>query len=651
VISLRTADPGTETEVIFRASYEFYSNQYRLEQIVSGPISDTFLVRVAAMYSHDNGYFRNTAVASPGFGGVTPTFRDLPTEHFIVRPTFLWKPDPSLTARLKLNVSRDRVAGSGGDGQLISCPDGTGRNPIAGIPFLGADESCKRDRNLNVVWLNPALFRGVRNGGEPFTQLWQHFGTFELNYVPAEALTLTSVTGYYHALQDSLINAVETTDAAPPISADNHFQRHDLTQELRLNSDYRGPLNFTLGGFYQDSTVRNRIKILGNTALRLPAQLVNGTHRLGIRSYSLFGQARYKIVPTLEVAAGLRWTHERRSDTVFSFVTGAPIEVDLPTPSIKSTNYSPEVTLTWTPTDDLTAFGSFKQAYKSGSYSITTIPAPGVDNSFGDEKVQGGEIGLKGRALDRRLTANLAGYYYHYTGLQVGANEPAQNGVPIVRTINAGAADFYGLDFDATYRPPQVEGLDLRVGANWNHAKFSKLVNAPCVGGQSIAQGCNLLRNPVTGAYTAQDLSGSRPVRAPRWQVTFGFDYDLPLPNGMTLSFSSNNSYSSRYLTNLLARSDTYQHSYVLADATLAVRGSDNRWEVAAIGNNLSNKLYTGNCTNFNAEAGQVLGGQTTGTNLPAGPAGADELTCQLNRGRAVYLRLTLRPANLFGSR
>jgi iron complex outermembrane receptor protein len=647
VISLRTADPGSQAEIVSRASYEVYSNQYRVEHIVSGPISDTFLVRLAGMYSHDNGYFRNTAVASPGFGGVTPTFRHLPTEHFIVRPTFVWKPDPSLSARLKINVARDRVAGSGGDGQMASCPDGTGRNPL-GIPFLGADESCRADRNLNVVWLNPALFQGVRNGGVPFTQLWQHFGTFELNYVPADALTITSVTGYYHAQQDSLLNAVETTDAAPPISADNHFRRNDLTQEVRLNSDYGGPLNFTLGGFYQDSTVRNRILILGDTGLGLPAQITNGTHKLGIRSYSLFGQARYKLTPTLELAAGLRWTHERRSDLVTSYLTGGPVQLDLPTPSIKAVNYSPEVTLTWTPTDDLTAFGSFKQAYKSGSYSITTIPAPGVDNSFGDEKVQGGEIGLKGRALDRRLTANVAGYYYHYTGLQVGANEPAQNGVPIVRTINAGSANFYGVDFDANYRPPDIDGLDLHAGANWNHAKFTKLLNAPCIGGQSVAQGCNLLVNPATGAFTAQDLSGSRPVRAPRWQVSFGLDYDLPLPNGMKLSFSSNNSYSSRYLTNLLARADMYQRAYVLADATLALRGRDDHWEVAAIGNNLSNKLYTGNCTNFNAEAGQVLGGQTTGTTLPPGPAGVDELTCQYNRGRAVYLRLTLRPVGLF---
>ena len=665
VISLRTADPTDQLEEMARATYGFEAHSKRVEGVLSGPLTDTLGVRAAAEYTHDDGYFRNKAVAAPGLGGQTPYRDTIPTENFIIRGTAVWKPDPKFNARFKINVSRDRIDGNGGDGQYGSCPDGTGRTlilpataPFPAPPFLSGDENCKLDRTEHYVWMNPANFPGIRNGGQNFTQIWQKFGTLELNYTPADDLTLTSVTGYYDLVYDGLINGVETTSSGPTLSADNHLTRKDYTEELRLNSSYNGPLNFTLGGFYQNSTERNRIAVLGNSALRLPAILTRGTHKLDIESYSAFGQLRYKIMPRLELSGGVRWTHETRSDTVFSIPgAGPPVQRILPTPKITSSNYSPEVTLTWTPTDDLTVFASGKQAYKSGSYSITTIPNPGVDNSFGDEKVQGGEAGIKARALDRHLNVNLAGYYYHYTGLQVGANEPAQGGLPILRTLNAGSANIYGVDFDLNYRPPSIEGLNLRAAVNWNHARFKKLVGVPCVGGQTVAEGCNIGVDPVTGQFIpangttvvglAADLSGGRLVRAPTWQVNFGFDYDMELPNGMKLSFSSDNRYSSRYLTDLLARSDMFQNGYFQTDAAISLAGKNDGWEVSLIGNNLTDKYTTGNCTNFNAEAGQILGGENTGTNT-RGPAGVDELTCQANRGREVFVRLTLRPNKLF---
>ena len=38
----------------------------------------------------------------------------------------------------------------------------------------------------------------------------------------------------------------------------------------------------------------------------------------------------------------------------------------------------------------------------------------------------GGEIGIKSRLLDRSLSLDIAGYYYRYSGLQTGVNEPAR---------------------------------------------------------------------------------------------------------------------------------------------------------------------------------------------------------------------------------
>ena len=81
--------------------------------------------------------------------------------------------------------------------------------------------------------------------------------------------------------------------------------------------------------------------------------------------------------------------------------------------------------MTYTPTDDLTIFGALKQGYKSGSYQITTPNPANEDRSFGDEKVQGGEVGVKARLADRCTDVNAAFYYYRYKGLQIGVSQPA----------------------------------------------------------------------------------------------------------------------------------------------------------------------------------------------------------------------------------
>src|SRR3546814_823681 len=157
-----------------------------------------------------------------------------------------------------------------------------------------------------------------------------------------------------------------------------------------------------------------------------------GTHAVDIKSASLFGQLRWKPVETLEIAGGVRWTDETRKDaatTLTSAATNTYTPVDLISPRINSKNWSPELTVTYTPTDNFTVFGALKQGYKSGSYSITTPASSAKDNSFGDEKVQGGEIGFKARTADRSLNVNTAFYYYKYKGLQVGVSQPDRKSV------------------------------------------------------------------------------------------------------------------------------------------------------------------------------------------------------------------------------
>ena len=155
----------------------------------------------------------------------------------------------------------------------------------------------------------------------------------------------------------------------------------------------------------------------------------------------------------------------------------------------------------------MTLYGAYKKGYKSGSFSVGNAVLPTLDNSFGDEEVYGGEVGLKSRLLDNQLALNVAPYYYDYKGLQVGTVSPPVNGVIENRTVNAGKARTYGIDMDGAYRPAPIQGLQFNGAFEWNYARYLELNNVPCWGGQTIADGCNQNFNPKTGLYTAQNLA------------------------------------------------------------------------------------------------------------------------------------------------
>ncbi len=408
VISIRTADPGPKPEIIASASYEVESRERRGELILSGPVTDTLGLRFAGMVLGDDGYFYDDAVALPGTGAQTPRDRYDINHDWILRGTAVWKPSSDFSARLKINNARNKVIGGGQT--LGSCPDGNAALP--GLPpFINPNDPCKFQRRIYLVDVDPAAFPGIANGGTPFLTTTSNFGTLEMNYDFARNISLNSTTGYSKTVVDGFINGTDAGYAAPSLIADNDFLRHDFTQELRLRSDIQDfPLNFLVGGFYQKARMRNRVLVDGNTALGLPSTLIAGINDISVDTYSFFGQLSWRPIHRVEIAAGARWTDEKRHDDAYSLASAvaSPIPTPIAKPDLHSDNWSPELTVTYTPTGDLTIFGNLKQGFKSGSYIITTPAAPGQDNSFGDERVRGGEIGVKSRLLDRALNLNVA---------------------------------------------------------------------------------------------------------------------------------------------------------------------------------------------------------------------------------------------------
>jgi iron complex outermembrane receptor protein len=644
VISFRSADPTDKPEIIARAQYDFESINPRAEFIVSGPVSDTVKLRLATMYSASAGYFYNRPDPLLVTGALAPeTTRAPRSRDYIVRGTALWNPSSQFDARLKMNLVRDSALNAE-TLQLTSCPNGANFAPFD-IPFMGGD-NCVLDRYLRSVGMSPAAFPGILNGGQPFLMTDQYFGTLELNYRPTQDLTFTSLTGGYVLVSNSLVNTTNATEAAPALAVENYFKRHEYTEELRLTSNFSSPVNFTAGAFYEDGSVADDVILIGNTFYKVPGSLLNGQSDVDIKAVSAFGQARWQIMPRLELAGGLRWTDEKRSSTAAYLQTNTGIPLGVP--KIRANHVAPEVSLTFKPTDDVMLYGAYKQGYKSGSFSIATPPAPGQNNAFGDERVIGYEVGAKNLLLDRQLEVNLAAYNYKYIGLQESVDVPESTGggLPVIQTINAASARTYGLDLDVAYRPAAVQGLDLKLAANWSHARFLKFDNAQCWGGQTIAEGCNQIFVPATGLFVAQNISGTPLVRAPDLQLSFGFNYSYPLANAFKLIFTNNNAYSSRYVAVPAINrpnNDNYQASFAKVDLGVTLQSPGNRWEISLLGKNINNKIVGGFCANSNYQNGAIFGGEITG-GTARGPAGIDGMACFADPGREIWLRVTVRP-------
>jgi iron complex outermembrane receptor protein len=658
VVSLHSTDPTDVFELIARAAYEPVSDQKQGEFIVSGPVTDTLALRLATLISGETGYFNNTAVGDPVLGGASPRYQHAPnTDHYIIRGTAIWNPIEALQVKLKANYTEMNLNGTSGEEQYSSCPGGVS-NPLDAIfgfnvPFLSPTENCRADRNFAIVDLAKSGFPFLPNNGVPYLNLVQIYGTLEADYKIENGLTLTSLTGFYHMQEADVGNDGDSEEAGPTVAAFENFHRRDWTEELRLTSEFSSPVNFTAGAFIQDARFFSRNTAYTNLALpfpftAFPPTLIDGREEVNIHTTSLFGQLLWKIIPEVEFSGGARWTYEERTLSDINYLISPEI-VQAGVPKISSYHLNPEFSLTYTPTDELTVYASYKQASKSGSFNTSQPVTPGGDVSFRDEGAKGEEGGIKGLLLDHTLSFNVDGYHYDYTNLQVG-EAIVQNGQIISETLNAASSEVYGIEFQGTYDVPEIEGLDLHADVNWNHARFSSFPAAPCWGGQTISQGCNQDFNPTAspglfapfvGAYTAQSLSGRPLIRAPEWTTTFGFDYSMPAFGDWTLSIGSNTNFTSQYQTDLIERGDTVQRAFFKTNLNITLKSPGDDWELAFIGNDLNDAIMTSNCINAPLRSGLFFGGWK-GTTI-SGPFGQDQIACNFDPGRELWLRATYR--------
>lgn len=642
VISLTSADPTSELEARARVGYEFVADETIVEGMVSGPLTDSLGARVAVRYRSMDGWLRNTAgqLTSSPFAGPNnlpqaPATNRPGEDELMGRLTLAFEPAGSpISANLKLAAMNYNNDGPSAGQQLYNC--GAFTTPVtsyAGIAAIAVDPfgDCKFDDKYS----NGSLPNGYADNWpvakqDPYTRIRMQMGRLQLKY-DSEKFQITSLTGYFNSNTEYSDNYDATVFMAYVAAEREKYTA--LSQEIRVLTKLDSPVNVMIGGFYQGT---NLSFFNASLIAPLPVDPATGKYHTWEKpgqtdgtTLSVFAQAMWDITPQIELSGGVRYTYEVKDSMMVNTYVHPPFSGTVLAAQGKifsdhftDNNLSPEVTLTWRPTEDFTTYAAYKTGFKSGGFSISTnlIPAniTAASIAFDSEKIRGFEGGVKARIFDRRVTVTGSIYSYKYTDLQVNSFDAATTSF---RVTNAASARVKGFEVDLYTRP--LDWLTVNGGIAYNNARYLDFLTG-CWGGQTTTTGCDVT-NP--NGSKSQDRAGQPLTRAPDWTANAGFDADLPL-GSWRLGFTGNTRFSSDYVAIDNGNPFGTQKSFWMFDASARIGADGGKWELALIGRNLSNKFVTG----YIAEK----------PGAPSTPGTTSQLMGLPNRGRQVMLQATV---------
>jgi outer membrane receptor protein involved in Fe transport len=611
VVSIKSAGPTKTLSGFVRAGYETTSHTRSVEAAVGGPISDNLGFRVALLDSKSRGYIENmdkdgvpdlVRTAASGSTFVPPAQPWLGAEQKqAARLTLTYTNKDNFDATFKLLGSRYRGQGLQSFSEVMGCPAGKTQPTTVGN-IVDPTGDCQLNNKSSQGWLSPTIINSwpevkANDGGAPFSKNDTTMPTLTMNF-STENIKFTSVTGYYDYDYVSQSNA-DATSYAYYWSYSNEKNK-SIYQELRAVSAYDGIFNFAAGGHFEKNDRTLYVGGANGPALLDPAtgryNAYDDQQHNKSRAYSVFAQLIAEPVKQLELAAGGRFTHESKDLDSFNVYVNPSIAASfLPqgthiTGSKSSTNFSPEATVTWHPAKEAMVYAAYKTGYLAGGFSNpgTLGPTTSLTTlSFDPEKVKGVEIGTKGSLLNRTLTGSITAYRYEYSGLPLTSLIALDATHVAFVTQNAANTIARGIELEAAYRP--ISSLTLRGSVSYNDSYFADFAAAQCYTGQTAALGC--LVNPVTKAST-QDLTGKPVYRSPKWIATAGAVYEQRVSPDFRLNWNADLRYSAGYYAGLNLNPTSYQRAFTTLNAGVRLSANEDRWSLAVIGRNLSNRIY-----------------------------------------------------------
>jgi outer membrane receptor protein involved in Fe transport len=208
-----------------------------------------------------------------------------------------------------------------------------------------------------------------------------------------------------------------------------------------------------------------------------------------------------------------------------------------------------------------------------------TSPAAVGAWEFDKEEATSYELGMKASIGDV-AEVNAAIFYTEYEDLQTSVFD---GGVGF-NVANAAGAEVKGLEVDGRWMIS--ENFTLSGSLGYLDFEFKDFDVAQCWFGQSVLQ-----PESVTNALLQQcDASGERKEYTPEWKGVITGDFYYPIGDALELRAQVDLQYSDEYLWSPQLDPRTMQDAYTKVNARIALAQSDDQWEVALIGNNLTDE-------------------------------------------------------------
>ncbi len=574
-------------------------------------VEDKLGIRLVAGYNKSDGYYKNGACYGPVVGTKATGCGDGSTvggeNIFNGRAKVLWKPVESVEALFQVERVRDNsdsvpvVNTTPNDKRWTFYNLGFGANGGDPLDHAGITN---RDDSL----LNMSDGHQVDVDGYYSTINWD-----------ADKVTLTSVTGYRKQL--SQLPSTYTGEAGPIslFDANRTDMRKTFQQEVRMASNWDGPVQMVAGGFYQQNNVHfcvaQTLGFLDLLGVTLPFGTFNANPQILCnqerqKAYAVFGDLTWKVTDKLTLIGGARWTDEKKSwagrNQVFIQALSGTFDPNFtwdklgdilnagdfdkyPTGVVRDSQTWKEPTwrasASYDVTDDLMAYATYARGFRSGAYNDQTgttglsIPAlaarptnPEIADSY--------EAGFKGDFFNKTARLNATAFFVKYKDMQRGLVATLTNSfgqqVQETRFFNAGEATVKGLELEGSWIVRQ--GLEVRGVLGYLDAKYDKFEADTNFDGKIDV-----------------DFSDRPLNRAPKWQWTLDATYTADLGTAGELLFNGAVQFEdeSGYVYSDVSREfDSKLDRKTLLNATITWHDEADRYTVQLVGRNLTDKRY-----------------------------------------------------------
>lgn len=294
-----------------------------------------------------------------------------------------------------------------------------------------------------------------------------------------------AITGYINRNEYSRLEY--DANSIPFLDVESNTDYQQFSQELRLNGSI-GAVELTSGLYYwysdydTHSVTNDLFEWLPTTAF--PDGSVGTISQHGeTESYAAFTSADWSVTEELTLSAGVRYTWEEKTlepvGQQFFLADGTPLTPDPLRPKADKDwdKWSPRLGAQYQFTDDLMAYASYSQGFKSGGFfgRITLAETDENLRSFEPEEVDTYEIGVKSTWWDQRLRANAAIFTSDYSDKQEEIIVADSGGNVDTVVANASSATMEGAELEVSAL--LYEGLTAFVQGGYLNAEYDEFIS------------------------------------------------------------------------------------------------------------------------------------------------------------------------------